>query len=299
MQKIGAVLNSESGILSPVQKSERLKKLKDELSGKTAPRCLSVISGKGIGREVNRMVREEKVDILVAGGGDGTISTAADIVAGSDTVLLILPIGTKNNFAADLNLPSDPIEIIRTLDHAPLVQKVDTGTVNGRVFINNATIGVYPKLVEEREQKVKKRGWNKWRAKAAAFFNVLRRFPLVRVTVQAENFNAKIYTPFLFVGNNEYEEIPGKSYSRRNLDQGKLWLCMLRSPRIWSVYTLAFEVSLRNVREAENLDIRLLEEVTVVPRRNTVAVAVDGENMQMKSPLQFRIRKKNLRVITG
>ncbi|WP_340105075.1 diacylglycerol/lipid kinase family protein [Rhodohalobacter sp. 8-1] len=299
MNKIGAVLNKNSGTLTQDQKSERINIIRKYLLGRVAPECLAVVQGSEIMRQMKYMVHEQSVDILIAGGGDGTISAAANVLAETNTALMVLPLGTKNNFAADLGISADPLKILSALEHEPNIEVVDTGMVNGHRFVNNATIGVYPKLVREREEKSKEMGWQKWRAKIVASLIVLQRLPLMRVTVESKDFRTELFTPFLFVGNNEYMETLDKGYTRSKLNRGKLWLCMLKSPRLWSLYAMAFELSLRGVREAEKLDTRLLEKVTVNPRRNTVTIAVDGENMRMNSPLQFEIRKKSLRVITG
>lgn len=299
MRKIGAVLNINSGTLPQDQKSERINIIQKQLSGTVAPECLAAVPGSEILPHMKRMVQEHDIDILIAGGGDGTISTAANILVGSDITMMILPLGTKNNFATDLGISADPLKILSVLEQVPDIKEVDIGTVNGHCFINNATIGVYPELVREREEKSKEMGWQKWRAKIAASFIVLRRLPVMRVTVKSKDFSTELFTPFLFVGNNEYVETIGKGYSRSDLDSGKLWLCMLKSSRLWSLYAMAFELSLRGVRESEKLDTKLLEKVTVIPRRNSITVAVDGENLKLQSPLQFEIRKKSLRVITG
>jgi len=293
--KIGAVINNSSGTLSPEEAKNRLEKIKQNLENRVAEGCLSIVEGFEVEKEVVRLVSLE-IDLLVIGGGDGTVSTGARHVADKDVSLLVLALGTKNNFVRDAGIPKDPESAIHLLDKMR-VKKIDVGEVNGHIFINNATIGLYPNIVSEREEKTDKHGWSKWRAKIAALMVVLRRLPLMRMTVETKEFRIKLFTPFLFVGNNEYENIASTDVNRPSLDKGRLWLCMAQSPRFWALLKMAWQLNFSSIKETDNLDIRLLTNVQVKPRKRNVTVAVDGENNTLKTPLRFRIRKKVLRII--
>lgn len=293
--KIGAVINNSSGILSPEEAKDRLESIKQNLKNRVAEGCFSVVEGSEVEKEVKRLLSME-IDLLIIGGGDGTISTGARHVADTDIPLLALALGTKNNFVRDAGIPQDPKSAILLLDHLR-TQKIDVGEVNGHIFINNATVGLYPDLVREREEKTDKHGWSKWRAKIAAVLIVLRRLPLLRMTVESKDFRIKLFTPFLFVGNNEYENITTSEGNRPSLDKGKLWLCMAQSPRFWSLLKMAWQLSFNSLKETENLDMHLLTSVQVKPRKHNVTVAVDGENIKMKTPLHFKIRNRTMRII--
>lgn len=293
--KIGAVINRSSGVLPPEKAKIRLESIKQNLKDRVAEDFLSIVEGSEVEKEVKRLL-SRGIDLLVIGGGDGTVSTGARHVAGTDTPLLALALGTKNNFVRDAGIPMDPENAILLLDQLK-TKKIDIGEVNGHIFINNATLGLYPNLVKEREEKTEKHGWPKWRAKIAAVFIVLWRLPLLRMSVESKEFKIKLFTPFLFVGNNEYKNITTFGDNRPSLDQGKLWLSMAQSPRFWALLKMAWQLSFNPLKETENLDIHLLTNVKVKPRKLNVTVAVDGENMTMKTPLLFKIQKKSLRII--
>ena len=293
--KIGAVINNSSGTLSPEEAKNRLKKIKQNLKNRIAEGCLSIVEGSEVEKEVERLL-SLKIDLLVIGGGDGTVSTGARHVADTDVPLLVLALGTKNNFARDAGIPKDPESAIQMLDQM-VTREIDVGEVNGHIFINNATLGLYPNIVREREEKTDKRGWSKWRAKIGALIVVLRHLPLMRMTIESKDFRIKLFTPFLFVGNNEYENITTSDVNRPLLDRGRLWLCMSKSPRFWALFKMAWQLSFNSIKETDNLDIRLLTDVQVKPRKRNVTVAVDGENNTLKTPLRFRIRNKSLRII--
>lgn len=293
--RIGAVINKSSGELSPEEAKDRLESIKQNLKNRVADGCLSVVEGSEVENEVKRLLSLE-IDLLVIGGGDGTVSTGARHVADTDIPLLILALGTKNNFVRDAGIPEDPKNAILLLDQLR-TKKLDVGEVNGHIFINNATLGLYPNLVREREEKTNKHGWSKWRAKIVAVIIVLWRLPLLRMTVESNEFRIKLFTPFLFVGNNKYEKITTSEANRPSLDKGKLWLCMAQSPRFWELLKMAWQLSFNSLKETENLDMHLLTSVQVKPRKHNVTVAVDGENFKMKTPLHFKIRNRSLRII--
>lgn len=293
--KIGAVINNSSGTLKSKEAKDRLKLIKKNLKNRVTEGCLSVVDGSEVEQEVKRILSMD-IELLVIGGGDGTVSTGARHVANTDIPLLVLALGTKNNFARDAGIPKNPENAIPLLDKLR-INKIDVGEVNGHIFINNATIGLYPYIVREREEKTDRHGWSKWRAKISALMIVLKRLPLMRMTIETKEFRINLFTPFLFLGNNEYENITASDVNRPCLDKGRLWLCNAHSPRFWSLLKMAWQLNFSSIKETENLTTHLLTEVQVKPRKRNVTVAIDGENIKLKAPLYFRIRKKVLRVV--
>ncbi|MGA8712584.1 MAG: diacylglycerol kinase family protein, partial [Roseiarcus sp.] len=125
----------------------------------------------------------ENSRLVVAGGGDGTINAVAGALAGRDTALGVLPIGTLNHFARDVGIPLNLEAAVRTL-FTGQVKKVDVGEVNGRVFVNNSGIGLYPRIVRVREE-AQRRGHVKWVAFLLAVGSVMRRYSLVSVRLRS------------------------------------------------------------------------------------------------------------------
>lgn len=290
--KIGAVINNACGTLSPKQTKVRLDKIKQLLENRVSHECLAIVPGNQTRKEIERLI-EEGIDVLVIGGGDGTVSTAAQCVANTNIPLAVLALGTRNNFARDAGIPLEPAEAIRHLDKMN-IEQVDLGMVNDHTFINNATIGLYPNIVREREEKTKKHGWSKWRAHILATLVALRRFPRMWVKVEGESVRARQFTPFLFVGNNEYGGMSNSEFSRASIKGGRIWLCMAKVSGFRSLIVMTWQIIFRGVRETENLETHLFTEVTVKPWRRKVRVAIDGENHKLYTPLQFKILKKSL-----
>ena len=166
----------------------------------------------------------EKRRTVVAGGGDGTVNA----VAGSGRHRYrarCSPIGTLNHFAKDLGIPLGLEAAVRNIFTGQVI-KVDVGEVNGRVFVNNSGVGLYPHIVRQREEE-QRHGHVKWVAFVLAVGSVLRRYSRLRVRLHMDEAEALArVTPFLFVGNNRYE-IAGLEIGRRtSLEFGRLWVCM-------------------------------------------------------------------------
>lgn len=293
--KIGAVINNASGVLSPKEAKHRLDEIKKELENRIPPDLLAIVPGNEVKKELERIISEE-LDVLIIGGGDGTVSTAAGLIADTEISLLVLALGTKNNFARDAGIPLEPLEAISLLDRMQIWQ-IDMGEVNDYKFINNATVGVYPKLVKEREERTEKLGWRKWWAQIVASILVLRRLPKMRMSVEIDKIRANLFTPFLFVGNNEYQEIINPDYSRESLNEGKLWLCIARSSGFGSLLLMVWHLTFKGIRGTDNLETHLLTELTVNTWKKRVTVAIDGENHKLTTPLRFKIRNNCLRVL--
>ena len=127
--------------------------------------------------ELARRAAQSDSRIIVAGGGDGTINAVASAVINTDKTFGVLPLGTLNHFAKDLHIPLDLEDAVRTVLAGHTTQ-VDVGEVNERIFLNNSSLGLYPRLVHEREKK-QQLGSRKWTAFFWAGVAVLRRYPFL------------------------------------------------------------------------------------------------------------------------
>src|SRR5207245_3348295 len=122
----------------------------------------------------------ENPDAIIAGGGDGTISCVAGVLAHSNVPLGILPMGTLNHFARDLDIPTN-IEGAVKIIAAGQVKTIDLARVNNRIFINNSSIGLHPQVIRDRDEQRLRLGRGKLLATLIATLNALRRFPVLDV----------------------------------------------------------------------------------------------------------------------
>jgi diacylglycerol kinase family enzyme len=248
------------------------------------------------GRALQKTAGNE-IQAIVAGGGDGTIHTIAAVLAGTGVPLGILPLGTLNHFAKDLGIPPALEDAVGVIAAAHEVN-IDVGEVNGIVFINNASIGVYPYMVLDRERLRRHRGLRKWTAMAIAGLNMLRVFPVRRLRVQAQGWVEPYRTPSLFVGNNKYTLNLRALGRREKLDGGELWFYIVKHQTRLSLlwFTLRSLLGLANSKH----DLRVFgakhADIGARKRKKSVAVALDGEVVFLRPPLHYRIRAGELRV---
>ena len=237
------------------------------------------------------------VDALVAAGGDGTVSTAAAAVAGTGLPFGVLPMGTLNHFARDAGIPLDLKEAAAAIA-AGRTRTVDAAEANGRLFVNNVAVGLYPMLVREREAQQRDLGRTKRRAMLVAAARALWRFSSRRLTLRVAGMNAPVETPLLFVGNNKYETGLLRLGRRAAIDRGELCLyAPLARSRLGFAWLSLRAVLGRPDRQRDFLTLEGIEACEIDSRRPRLIVAMDGEALAMETPLRFRVRKGALRLI--
>jgi YegS/Rv2252/BmrU family lipid kinase len=233
---------------------------------------------------------------VVAGGGDGTVNTvAARLVDHPHARLGVLPLGTLNHFARDLGIPLDLDAAVRVIADGH-VATVDVGEVNGRVFLNNASIGLYASMVVQRERTRRLLGLGKWPAMARATWVALRDPASFDVAVSADGDAQHRRTPFLFVGNNDYTLSGPALGQRKRLDEGALSVYVLRPKNRWGLLWLGLRALFGAVSGERDLTAQRASELVVAAAREQVPVARDGEVADLTTPLRFRVRPRALRV---
>jgi diacylglycerol kinase family enzyme len=239
----------------------------------------------------------EGADVVVMGGGDGTMNAGASALAGTGKAMGVLPLGTLNHFARDLGIPGDVEGAVGTIVNGK-PRSIDVGEANGHVFVNNSSIGVYPAAVAEREVRRKRHGQAKWPAMFRAALATLHRYPLVTVELAMLEGSVRITTPIVFVGNNRYDIDFFKLGSRQSLDRGELWLYVLRDSGRFGLAKLAMRALLGRLRQSRDFEALGLTSVTVEDRRAILRIAIDGELVPLRTPIRYRIRPGDLRVMT-
>ena len=260
--------------------------------------CAAEIIQLRAGQDPTDAAREAstRVSIVVAGGGDGTVSGVAAGIIGSPAALGILPLGTLNHFAKDLRIPLDLPQAVAVVAARHLA-RVDVGQVNDRVFINNSSIGLYPGIVEEREA-LRRQGHRKWPAMAIATFRVLRRYRGVTVRIDVDGHQRIWRTPFVFVGNDEYAIDGIRLGARERLDQGKLFVYLAPRARTRDLPMLLAKALVGRAGQSGAFEIVAATELTIdTGRARRIRVALDGEVITMSTPLRYRTCPGALQVV--
>jgi len=248
------------------------------------------------GRDIADTVRTlADAPVVVVGGGDGTIGSAAQArVQSGGGALGILALGTRNHLALELGIPAD-LTAAAAVVAAGLTRCIDLATVNDIVFVNNASVGLYPLLVRWRDVERGRRGLPKWLATVPAAWATLRRLPHHRLRLASGAGVRQVVTPLLFVGNNRYILDRGRLGQREALDDGLLSVFAVgvhsRVGMIW----LAVRTLLGFSDRAR--DFAALGETaafTVVSRSSHIDIALDGEVRRMPTPLRFAVQPRAL-----
>ena len=233
---------------------------------------------------------------MIVGGGDGTISTAAAALVSTRTVLGILPLGTLNHFARDLGIP-DKLEEAAKLIASRNQRRVDVGEMNGRIFINNSAIGLYPLMVRDREFQQERLGRSKKLAMIVASARTLARFGHERLTLTVNDEQARVDTPLLFVGNNDYRIDLGAPGKRESIESGELSVFVMRKKTRRGFVAASIRALFGRERNDDMVKIDNVQRLRVSSPRGALAVSLDGEVVREAPPLEYKIRKKALRVI--
>jgi diacylglycerol kinase family enzyme len=276
------ILNGKAGAARDVGVADRLRKALTRYD-------IDVQVGSLADVKSGRVEAAGGADMLIAAGGDGTVSAVAGAAIASAMPLGVLPLGTLNHFARDVGIPLALDEAARVIADGN-IRSVDVGTANDRIFVNNFSIGLYPELVRLRDERRLRFG--KWPATALAALSLARRLPRIRTRVKVHGAGIDRHTPIVLVGNNRYE-----STSRPRLDGGELAVYVAHVDTAFGLFRLALRGlvgGLDHVRELERFCVR---EVTVETLRDRPRVALDGEVMRLASPIRFRIQPLALRVL--
>jgi diacylglycerol kinase family enzyme len=291
VQRITVLLNPRAGTQNDAVMQRVSDAFRDAGAGEPDIR---IIEGASVRTAASEALAHGST-ILVAGGGDGTVSAVASAIVGSDAALGILPLGTLNHFAKDVGVPLDLDEAVRAIAGGNIVQ-IDVGDVNGRPFINNASVGMYASLISER-QAMQRLGRRKWLAHGLAAARVWRRYHRLHVFLRADGRERAVSTPFIFVGNNEYQLSGLELGGRKMLDAGRLHVCMAPGMPRRRVARMIIVAIFADICRLEGFESFSASEVTLDSGTARLRVSLDGEVITLDSPLDFRIRARALRVI--
>jgi diacylglycerol kinase family enzyme len=245
---------------------------------------------------ISGAVAEGHTRIVVA-GGDGTIATAAHALVGTGVELAIVPAGTLNHFARDLGIPAAPPAACEIAADRTVTACADVGYVNGLLFLNTSSVGAYVRLVQARERFERRLGYSL--ASAAAAMGVFVGIPRFDVEIEVDGVVRRYRTPLVFVGVGERELKRPTLGKRVPGGQRGLHIMVVRGRTRAGLLALALAAVSRGVRHVSRtpkLDSFLLDGCRVFLRRRG-PVAVDGEIVQLDTPLTYTLMRNALKVV--
>lgn len=204
----------------------------------------------------------------------------------------MLPLGTLNHFARDIGLDGTLEQAAQVAAHGQSAT-VDVGYAGERLFLNNASLGLYARMVEDRER----RRLPKWLATFPAALGVLVRPGSRRIDLDIDGTRCRVKTPLLFIGNNLYSLEKGRIGQRANLQDGELSNFAVAQRGGPGLLLAAWRIMRGKVdRRADFAAIESAREVTAY-RHGSHHLALDGEVTELEFPLTFRIDPGGLKVM--
>ena len=291
MQRTAVVLLNRSSHGASDAVARRIEEL---LRGRSVEALVESVEASSLVATATRAAQSGS-PVLVAAGGDGTVSTVASVAAARGLTLGVLPLGTINHFARDIGIPLDLEGAVAAIGGGRVVT-VDVGGVNGRLFVNNSSMGLYPRLVWERERQ-QRQGRRKWLAFALAAFRVWRQYRRISVTIEGHGYRMNVRTPFVFVGNNEYALDGGRFDSRASLTGGRLQLCIAPDADRRHMTRMVLSAITGNLGAVNGFEAVPATELTIVTPLRRVGVSLDGELVVLDTPLRYTIRPRALHVL--
>ncbi|HEX2544260.1 MAG TPA: diacylglycerol kinase family protein [Ramlibacter sp.] len=292
------VMNRGSG---STEKDESRRAIEAELMGAARPHRFVPVAPGELPQACRDAARLAKAHggVLVAVGGDGTINAAAQAALTEDCPLGVIAQGTFNLFARQLGLPLDAGQAAQAILQAQ-PEPVQVGLVNERVFLVNASVGLYPKLLADRETVKQKLGRRRWIAMLAALKSMLEWRLQLRLDGEVDGELTKLRTSSIFVCNNQLqvERVGIEEKVVAQLANGRMVCLLVRASDWWAKLRLLGAALLGRLGQVHEIDAFSLRTLSVTTRNaRQVKVATDGEVQWMQLPLRFTVAPRPLKVM--
>lgn len=287
MRRLAIIYNPKSGS-SSIDKGDIEALFKDL---RVAADYFSIKTGLN---DLKKQLETQKYDALVAAGGDGTVNASASLAVQFDITLGVLPAGTLNHFAKDLAIPLDLQAAANTLANGA-TKRVDYCTVNGNIFVNNSSIGIYPSTVTKREHLQTKIG--KWPAAFVVSLKALFQTSATHLNIKTPSGTFRFKTPLLFIGNNSYRFKKRGFNNRATLNSGKLFLYVIRANRATAIIGIVLRAFFGRRTKQRDFMQHTPGPITVESRKRVMNVAADGEVIALRPPLTYVMHAGSIRVL--
>lgn len=233
---------------------------------------------------------------IVAAGGDGTVRTLAQVLAGSAVPLAVVPLGTFNFFARNYEIPEDAEAALRIALGGD-IRRVQLGAVNDQLFLINASFGLYTDLIKTREVHVSRWGRNRVVATASTLFSLAQGYPPLEIEFATGGQREQLRTPMVFIGNNALQLRAVSLDVARCARQGQLAVVIMEPVSRWRMLRLACYGLAHCLEREEALRSFCADSVTIGYRKRQLEVVMDGERMRLRTPLRFEIRRDALSLV--
>jgi diacylglycerol kinase family enzyme len=234
--------------------------------------------------------------LVAAAGGDGTVNTVAALCCKHDVPMGVIPLGTFNYFSRGLGIPDDPAAAAKVLVDGK-ISKVTVGYINDHLFLNNASFGLYTRIIRQREEDKSRFGRFRIVALLSAVRALLRGQKPFAIKIAAQESYQLRRTSMVFVGNNTFQlenlELDIADCTRAD----RLAVVILKPASRIVMARLLLRGAFKNLNGDSHLEMFCTDMIDVESKRRKVDVVVDGELIQCRTPLSFRVARHALKVM--
>ena len=291
-----AVLNRDGGTLRTTDLDAFSQRIDTTLGGAGHTVTTRIVRGDEIVGALDKAARQRSVDVVMAGGGDGTISAAAARLMGGKKALAVLPAGTMNLFARSIGVPLDLEGAVAAFAKAE-VRPVDMALANGRPFIHQFSIGMHAKMVQLREKMDFGSRLGKMRASAKATYHTLKNPPSINARLRIGEAETKVKTTGIGVTNNLFGE--GHLPYADHPDGGVLGIYVTAASERNELVRFFFNMARGRWHTNPHVDIyqATIMQLSLPARATRLKCVIDGELAKLERETTIEIKPKSLRVL--
>ncbi|MDN5926793.1 MAG: diacylglycerol kinase family lipid kinase [Hyphomicrobiales bacterium] len=289
------VLNKDGGTFRSLDVEDFIKRTRRTLEDAGHTVKSRIVTSKELALALEEAERDESTDVVMAGGGDGTVSAAATSVMGSGKVLAVLPAGTMNLFARSLGIPLSLDGAIAAFA-AGRIRNADIAIANGRPFVHQFSVGMHPRIVEMRSRMAFSSRLGKIGASLRAALDTIRNPVRLKVTIEMPHNEIVARTAGISISNNLYGEghLP---YADRP-DGGVLGVYITSASRRHHLLLLCLTAALGRWRASDRVEIHETETVILkIESRRRQSCVIDGELRPLEPETKIRILPGALKVL--
>ncbi|WP_448762040.1 diacylglycerol/lipid kinase family protein [Acinetobacter tandoii] len=245
---------------------------------------------------IQRHQSSESIGVIVAAGGDGTLNAVAKALLGSNIPLGILPLGTFNYVARVLNIPIDIMQAAEVIATGQ-IRSIHVAKINDQIYLNNASLGLYPLFIQRRELYNAKFGRFPVHAYTSGLDVLIRDRKELKLEVEVDGKIYPVKTPLIFFGNNQLQLAEMKLRIAKCAEQGQVAGVVVAKSDKLTLFRMLLQLIRGELEQAPDVYSFAADDVKVFSRREKLTVALDGEIVEMRPPLHITVQKNAVNIM--
>jgi YegS/Rv2252/BmrU family lipid kinase len=245
---------------------------------------------------ISRHLEAEEIGIVVAAGGDGTLNTVATKLMDTEIPMGIFPLGTFNYVARLLHIPLDLLKAAEVIAKGQ-VRKVHVAQINDHIYLNNASLGLYPLFIQRREIYNRRFGRLALHAYTSALDVMIRDRKELKLEVEIDGKKYPVKTPLIFFGNNQLQLAEMNLRIAKSAELGKVAGVVVAKSDKRTLFKILLQLIRGNLDHAPDVYSFSADNVQIHSRAKKLTLALDGEIVEMQPPLHISVRKHALKIM--